>query len=83
LLNLCGSRRKSGKYSTNVSSLLHRDDSELILFVDPDEETLLVVVEDASAFWPVSVQAASLEESVTLFEKEVIINQLLLLSRGH
>jgi hypothetical protein len=68
LLNLCSCCCKSGENSTNVGSLLHGNDSELILFVDPDEETLLVVVEDASAFWPVSVQATGLKESVTLFE---------------
>jgi hypothetical protein len=45
---------------------LHGDDSELVLLVDPDEESLGVVVEDASAGWPVSVEVAGLEESVAL-----------------
>jgi len=54
---------------------LHGDDSELILLVDPDQESLGVVVEDTSARWPVSVEVASLKESVTLpiFEKTVRI----------
>ena len=59
----------------NAGILLHGDDSELILLVDPDQESLGVVVEDTSARWPVSVEVASLKESVTLpiFEKTVRI----------
>jgi hypothetical protein len=49
-----------------VSTLLHGNDSKLILFVNPDEEGLLIVVEDTSALWPFSVQVASLQESVSL-----------------
>ena len=67
----------------DVSSWLHRDDSQLILLVDPDEEGLLVVVEDASAFWPVSVEVAGIEEAVTLIEQEMIVDKLLLLLRSH
>ena len=50
----------------NTCPLLHRDDSELVLFVDPDEESLGSVVEDTSALGPVAVKAASFEETVTL-----------------
>jgi hypothetical protein len=45
---------------------LHGDDSELVLLVDPDEEGLGVVVEDASAAWPVTVEVAGLKESIAL-----------------
>ena len=77
------SLRQSCEDCTDVSTLLHRDDSKLILLVDPDEEGLLVVVEDASAFRPVSVEVASIQESVSLLEKEVIVDQLLLLGWSH
>ena len=40
-------------------------------------------MEDTSARWPVSVEVACLQESVTLFEKEVIIDELLLVFFGH
>ena len=43
-----------------VSALLHGDDTELIFFVHPHEEGLLVIVEDTSALGPFAVQAASL-----------------------
>jgi len=52
--------------SSNVSSLLHGDNSQLVLLVDPDQESLGVVVENTSSRWPVSVEIASLQESVTL-----------------
>ena len=51
---------------TDVSSLLHGDDSELILLVDPDKESLGIVVEDSSARWPVTVKSAGLEVFVSL-----------------
>ena len=37
----------------DVGSVLHRYDSELVFFVDPDKESLVVVVEDAAGFGPV------------------------------
>jgi len=49
LLNFfCGSA-ESIKDLNDTSSLLHRNNSKLILLVDPDEESLLDVVEDTSA----------------------------------
>jgi hypothetical protein len=62
---------------------LHGDDSELILFIDPDQESLFLVMEDTSASWPVSVETTGLQESVSLLEQEVIGDQLSLLFFGH
>ena len=56
-----------------VCSVLHRDDSKLVFFVDPDEEGLFLVVEDASAVGPVSVEATGFKISVSLLEEEVVI----------
>jgi hypothetical protein len=39
-------------------------------------------VEDASAVWPVTVETDCLEEAISLFEKEVIIYELLTLGLG-
>ena len=64
--DVSGSSAESLENGSDVSSWLHRNDSELILFVDPDEEGLVIIVEDTSARWPVSVEAARLEESVSL-----------------
>ena len=65
-LDLLGGSAESVEDGDNSGSLLHGDDSELILLVDPDEESLGGVVEDTSAGRPVSVEVAGLEESVTL-----------------
>jgi hypothetical protein len=65
-LDVSGSSAESVENFEDTSSWLHRDDSELILFVDPDEESLGVVVEDTSSGWPVSVKVACLQESVSL-----------------
>ena len=67
-LDVGGSTSETFEDGTNVGARLHGDDTELILLVDPDEESLGVVVEDTTAAGPVAVQATSLEEAVTLPE---------------
>lgn len=67
----------------DVGSLLHGDDSELILFVDPHEEGLVVVMENTTGLWPLTLEAAALKVLVTSLEEEVVGNQLLLVSVGH
>lgn len=78
LLNLGGRAAKAVEYGGDVSAWLHGDNAQLVLFVDPDEEGLGIVVEDTTATGPVTVQVASLKEAVALLEQEVIVNQLLL-----
>jgi hypothetical protein len=63
----------------NTGTLLHGDDSELVLLVDPDEERLGLVVENSTTTGPVTVEVASGEETVSLLEKEVVLDQLLLI----
>ena len=65
-LDVGGSASEALEDGTDVGAGLHGDDTELILLVDPDEESLGSVVEDTTAAGPVAVQAASLEETVTL-----------------
>ena len=67
-LDLSSSNGKSTENSSDISSLLHGDNSELILFVDPNEESLLVVMEDASSLGPVPIEASCFEESVSFLE---------------
>merc|ERR1712088_708912 len=50
---------KSAEHFPNISTLLHGDDAELILLVDPDEEGLLCVVEDATSLRPVTLHASN------------------------
>ena len=83
MLNLLGSNGESGKDCSNIGTLLHGDDSQLILFIDPDEEGLFIVVEDASSLRPISVEATCIQESVSFFEEEVVGDQLILLLCSH
>ena len=57
LLNLTSGNCESREDGSDISSLLHRDNSKLVLFIDPDEECLFIVVENTSSLWPVSVKA--------------------------
>jgi len=67
----------------DVGTLLHGNNSELILLVDPDKESLGVVVEDTSSLWPVSLETAGFKIFITTLEKEMISDELVLLSWGH
>merc|ERR1711929_4653 len=67
----------------DVSSLLHGDDSGLVLLVHPQEEGLGLVMEDASALGPVTLHAGDLEVSVSRHEEEVVVNKLLADSLVH
>ena len=57
---------------------MHRNDSQLILFVDPDEERLFLVVEDPAALRPVAIQSASFKEAITFLKQEMVGDQLVL-----
>jgi hypothetical protein len=75
---MSASSAKSIEDLKDSSTLLHGNNSELILLIDPDKEGFGFVVENSSSFWPVSVEVASSKESISLLEKEVVVNQLLL-----
>merc|ERR1719239_1994823 len=68
---------KPGEDLLHISSLLHGDDAELILLVDPDEEGLLPVVEDTTTLRPVTLHASNLQVPVSGNEEEVVVNKLL------
>merc|ERR1719347_1494074 len=68
---------KAGKDSLDVSTLLHGDDPGLVLLIDPEKEGLGVIVEDATALWPVTLHASNSEVAVSGHEEEVVVNQLL------
>jgi len=61
----------------DVTALLHGDDTELILLVDPDQEGLGGVVEDTTALGPVTLHTSDLQVGVTRHEEEMVIDQLL------
>ena len=81
--NCSGTSTKSFEDLSDTSSLLHGDNSKLVLLIDPDKEGFRFIVEDTSSIWPVSVEIACLEESISLLEEEMVIDQLLLRRRVH
>merc|ERR1711982_110067 len=73
-----GGSAESVENFLDSSTWLHGNDSKLILFIDPDEEGLGIIMEDTTTRRPVSVEVASLEESVTFLEQEMVVDELLL-----
>ena len=61
----------------HVPALLHGDDPQLVLLVDPGEERLVLVVEDSSTLRPVSLHTSNSEVSVSRDKEEVVVNKLL------
>merc|ERR1712038_1648085 len=60
---------------------LHGNDTELILLVDPDKESFVLVVEDTTALGPVTFHTGNLQVGVTRHEEEVVVDELL--ADGH
>ena len=56
---------------------LHRNNTKLIFFVDPGQESFFLVVVDTSTFWPVSFHTSGNQVFVSRDEQEMVINQLL------
>merc|ERR1712216_414370 len=68
----------------NVVALLHGDDAHLVLLVDPAEEVLILVVEDATGIGPVAATARGEQKSgVGLLEEVATLAEFLLLLLGH
>jgi len=61
----------------DITALLHGDDAELILLVDPDKEGLGSIVEDATALGPVTLHTSDFQVGVTRHEEEMVIDELL------
>jgi len=74
---------KTIKDASDISSSLHGDDSELIFLIDPGQEGLVLVVEDATALWPVSLHTSSNEVTISGDKEEMIIDKLLTNSLIH
>merc|ERR1712012_1513450 len=68
---------QSAEHFPDISTLLHRDNTELVLLVDPDKEGLLGVVEDTTTLRPVALHAGNSKVPVARDEEEVVVNELL------
>ena len=67
------------KACTNTKTpltLLHGNDTKLILLVDPGEEGLGGIVEDASALGPVALHSGGDQVFVAGHEEEMVVDQL-------
>ena len=52
---------KTRKDTLDVTALLHGDDPHLILLIDPEQEGLLLVVEDTTSLRPVTLHTSNLK----------------------
>merc|ERR1712172_310342 len=68
---------QSAEHFPDISTLLHGNDTELILLVDPDEEGLLCVMEDATTLRPVTLHTSNGQVPVSGKKEEVVVDQLL------
>ena len=83
-LELLQTVAESGENGLDVAALLHGDDTEVVLLVDPDQEVLGLIVPDAAGVGPVTGHTGTGQKWRNwLVEKEVIVDELVLLSLGH
>jgi len=82
-LNLVHTRHQATVDLTEVTAHLHGDDAEVVLLIDPHEESLVVVVVDTAAAGPVAAGVSSLQESVSFLEEEVVVDKFLLNFLAH
>ena len=75
LVQLVHHAAQAFEHGTDVPSLLHADDTEMVLLVHPHQEGLLIVEEDAAAFGPVPGEASSLHEAISLLEQEMLLDE--------
>merc|ERR1711963_794968 len=61
----------------DITALLHGNDTELILLVDPDKESFVLVVENTTAFGPVTLHTCDLQVGITRHEEEMVVDELL------
>lgn len=74
----------SGENGFDVTVFLHGNDSDVVLFVDPDEKIFSAVVPDTSGIWPVSSHTGGEQEwGDWLVEQEVVVDELVLFSLSH
>ena len=69
---------KSSEYGSNIGSFFHRNDSEFIFFIDPDEEGLVFVVVDTPSRRPVSVKITCISRSSITFLTEACLWRVVL-----
>merc|ERR1712121_430127 len=78
ILDLSHTASEAAEHSLHVSTLLHGDDTDVILLVHPDKEVLVVVVPDATTLWPITGTARGREEGTgRLLKQEVVVDELL------
>jgi len=68
---------EAGEDSLDVATLLHGDDTGLVLLIDPEKEGLGVIVEDSTTLGPVTLHTSDGQVSISVDKEEMIINQLL------
>merc|ERR1719341_2282517 len=75
--NSLDSTSKTLKYTLDITSLLHGDNSCLIFLINPEKEGFSSIVEDSTALRPVTLHTSNSKVTVSTDKEEVIINKLL------
>ena len=68
---------KTIKYRLDITSGLHGDDPQLILFIDPSQECFILVVEDSSTLRPIALHTGDNQVLISRNKQEMVIYQLL------
>lgn len=78
LLDVVDGGYQAAVHLSQVTAHLHGDEAEVVLLVAPHQEGLGVIVVDATAGGPEATRVGGLQETISLLEEEVVIDELLL-----
>jgi len=62
---------------------VHGDDTELVLVIDPQEESLVIVVEEASTVWPVALEPGESQSGVVILEQVATFSKVIFVRVTH
>lgn len=77
-LHLLDARNQPFVDFRQIAALLHRYNANVILFVDPHQEGLFVVVEDTATAGPIAIAARVTKHRIVVSKEEVVFDQLVL-----
>ena len=83
VLDHLGAFSQTSEHAQHIPALLHRDDAQMVTLVEPVHKRLGLVVENATALWPVLVVTARSLHLVLATEQEMVVDQPLALLVRH
>jgi len=79
IFKACEALTEAAEHFLDVATLLHGDDSQMILLVNPNQEGLVIVVPDTTSIRPITGHTSTAQQGGDrLVEEEMVVDELFL-----